>query len=122
MLFSCFFLITMSIISWISSKVILTPFKTSVPYFLIHNYYDNAFYIGSLLNCSNFLLEDCPIRTFGLDCSTICHCASGTGCHPVDGACATGVGCERGWKGPTCSIDGEYIGFLERVYISLSNY
>ena len=44
----------------------------------------------------------CPLRTFGENCTSVCHCADGTGCDSVTGACF--VGCETGWTGDSCSV------------------
>jgi hypothetical protein len=43
----------------------------------------------------------CESGTFGNDCSSNCHCVNQT-CDPEHGTCPVG-GCQRGYKGITCS-------------------
>ena len=43
----------------------------------------------------------CASGTFGNQCSSYCHCVNQT-CNPVNGTCPA-RGCERGYKGSTCS-------------------
>ena len=41
----------------------------------------------------------CRNQTWGVDCKSACHCASGT-CHNVNGLCPSG--CADGWTGDAC--------------------
>ena len=43
----------------------------------------------------------CVSDTFGNKCPGNCHCINQP-CNPVHGTCPTG-GCDRGYKGSTCS-------------------
>ena len=47
------------------------------------------------------IVSDCPDRTFGQDCSTVCHCYKGIACDHVTGECP--VPCAQGYTGPICS-------------------
>lgn len=42
--------------------------------------------------------EECPLGTFGFQCSQHCDCHNGGQCSPTTGACE----CEPGYKGPRC--------------------
>lgn len=42
--------------------------------------------------------EECPLGTFGFQCSQRCDCHNGGQCSPTSGACE----CEPGYKGPRC--------------------
>ena len=44
---------------------------------------------------------ECPSGTFGLDCSSQCHCQENDKCSNVNGLCSTGV-CGYGWGGASC--------------------
>ena len=50
----------------------------------------------TLLSCR--CQEECPLGTFGFQCSQRCDCHNGGQCSPSSGACA----CEPGYKGPRC--------------------
>ena len=51
----------------------------------------------------------CNEGYFSTNCSHQCHCRYGT-CNKATGVCTT-KGCQRGWKGDTCS-EGE----LQKIY------
>ena len=51
----------------------------------------------------------CVSDTFGNNCPGICHCINQP-CNPVHGTCPAG-GCDRGYKGSTCST-GMWYGWL----------
>lgn len=42
--------------------------------------------------------EECPLGTFGFQCSQLCDCHNGGQCSPTTGACE----CSPGYKGPRC--------------------
>ena len=48
------------------------------------------------------LYSDCLIGTFGIDCSSICHCFGNVTCDHVTGTCPDGR-CDLGWQGSDCS-------------------
>ena len=52
-------------------------------------------------------VTDCPLGTFGQDCSTQCHCLENTDCDAWTGTCS--MGCAEGWTGETCSVQGNRI-------------
>ncbi|XP_021356723.1 protein draper-like [Mizuhopecten yessoensis] len=43
----------------------------------------------------------CPVNNFGPDCSSVCHCRTGS-CNPDTGHCDVS-GCQIGWTGTSCS-------------------
>ena len=43
--------------------------------------------------------KECPDRTFGFQCKSICQCKNGATCSKTDGSCA----CKVGWLGSTCT-------------------
>lgn len=50
----------------------------------------------TLLSCR--CQEECPLGTFGFQCSQRCDCHNGGQCSPTSGTCE----CEPGYKGPRC--------------------
>ncbi|XP_060557616.1 receptor-type tyrosine-protein phosphatase epsilon-like, partial [Ruditapes philippinarum] len=43
----------------------------------------------------------CDNRTFGVNCSSTCHCLNNTNCNSTTGVCDNGL-CDSGWQGPAC--------------------
>ena len=60
-------------------------------------------FVWHLRVCAWCFIVDCPSRTFGPGCSSVCHCLENIACDADTGTCS--VGCAEGWTGEACSIE-----------------